>query len=410
MVGLLVFVIAFGSANRVMYKIQLVPMQYHSYFLSWFNSTCYTLVYASILLTRTSLGIVTKEMWKFPKWYFLLIGLGDAVGFIFGIMCAVHMSGFLLTLLPQAMIPISMVVNFLLLKARFSVGQIGGAGVLVVGLVISILPALLADTKIDNPFWSFGYFLSIWPNAISFAFKEMVFSKMPKMDIFIVNTFGSIFQLIFSFLLLPVVSIPGLGKVPFNQLPGFVAEASQCFVGITPQSCIDAHADCNCHGEPWATLIYMGINLSWNISLLLLLKNGGAVFTFISVAVSLPIAHLAFALPWPLLPASPLHYLDIIALVIVLFGLVLYRLATILKQQKSKKTKEDVKSPLIISNEKTTTTAAADGANLTETQRLLDGNTPPTPSETETTPNFSNNYQSEGDGNNNNHNNTTTPK
>lgn len=85
----------------------------------------------------------------------------------------------------------------------------------------------------------------------------------------------------------------------------------------------------------------MLVNLSWNISLLTLVKRvrrytsplrkccaltlaqGGAVLTFIAAAVSLPIAHLAFALNWPLLPATPLHWEDGIALAIILGGLIL---------------------------------------------------------------------------------------
>lgn len=47
------------------------------------------------------------------------------------------------------------------------------------------------------------------------------------------------------------------------------------------------------------------------------------MLTFIAAAVSLPIAHLAFAFNWPLLPGTPLHWEDGIALVIILAGLVM---------------------------------------------------------------------------------------
>ena len=52
--------------------------------------------------------------------------------------------------------------------------------------------------------------------------------------------------------------------------------------------------------------------------------KGGAVLTFIASAVSLPIAHLAFALNWPLLPRTKLHWEDGLALVIILAGLIVY--------------------------------------------------------------------------------------
>jgi hypothetical protein len=56
--------------------------------------------------------------------------------------------------------------------------------------------------------------------------------------------------------------------------------------------------------------------------------QGGAVFTFIGSAVSLPIAHLAFRIDWPLLGSAPLYWEDGLALVIVMCGLVGYRIAS----------------------------------------------------------------------------------
>ena len=48
------------------------------------------------------------------------------------------------------------------------------------------------------------------------------------------------------------------------------------------------------------------------------------MLTFIAAAVSLPIAHLAFAINWPLLPGAALHWEDGIALVTIFAGLVMY--------------------------------------------------------------------------------------
>jgi len=178
--------------------------------------------------------------------------------------------------------------------------------------------------------------VSVVPNAISFVLKESVFHDMPKMDIFIVNSMDSIFQLIFTLALFPIVMIPGFGGVPFNQLFEFITQSSYCFAG---QNIVYPYAD-SCKGEPYLTLFYVAINLTWNISLLLLLKKGGAVLTFIAAAVSLPIAHLAFAFNWPLLGSSPIQLTDIFALLAVLAGLVVYRGAQLLRDWRNKKEKE----------------------------------------------------------------------
>jgi len=152
------------------------------------------------------------------------------------------------------------------------------------------------------------------------------------MDIFVVNSMDSLFQLIFTLLFLPLVMVPGFGAVSFSDFPDYVNNGAHCLIGtsLSPES--------SCSGMPWATMVYVCVNLSWNISILLLVKKGGAVLTFIALAVSLPIANLAFILDWPLLEGSGFHIpqgpLDLVALFVVLSGLIIYRVFSILQKKR----------------------------------------------------------------------------
>src|SRR3954467_15581516 len=116
----------------------------------------------------------------------------------------------------------------------------------------------------------------------------------PDMDIFVVNSMDSLFQLMFTLLFLPLIAVPGFGAIKFSDFGSYINEGFHCLVGISLNE-----KESSCDGMPYATIIYVCVNLSWNISILLLVKKGGAVLTFISLAVSLPIANLAFIADWP---------------------------------------------------------------------------------------------------------------
>jgi len=168
----------------------------------------------------------------------------------------------------------------------------------------------------------------------------MVFENRPDMDIFVVNSMDSLFQLMFTLLFLPLVAVPGFGAIEFSDFGSYINEGAHCLVGISLDK-----SKSTCDGMPWATMIYVCVNLSWNISILLLVKKGGAVLTFIALAVSLPMANLAFILDWPLLPGSgftiPEGPLDLVALVVVLTGLTIYRIFAIIQKKRLEREKAE---------------------------------------------------------------------
>ncbi|KAL6055330.1 Transmembrane protein [Balamuthia mandrillaris] len=347
---LLFFVIAFGTANRVVYKIQLIPMNNYVLFISWVITVAYCFIYFGMFFINLWMGRITRDMVRYVPTCrgtkLIFMGLMDALGFVLGIFAARKLTGFLLTLLPQGIIPMTMVVAAIWLKARYHWGQLLSVAILVGGLIVSLIPDLKHAGTGDDGWltivWSVVYVCSTLPNAISFVLKEKVWVDVPNMNIFVVNSFDSLWQLIFSILLFPIILIPGFGKVSADELGNFIPHGAKCLVGITPTK------DDDCSGEPWLMLIYVTVNLSWNISLLLLLKKGGAVFTFIGAAISLPLSHLAFAIPWPIKGKEELQWVDIIALLLVFVGLVSYKYFTMKQKEREKQRK--AKTEVVVEN------------------------------------------------------------
>jgi len=212
-----------------------------------------------------------------------------------------------------------------------------GAAILIAGIVVTLVPDIQKGEGGGSIIWAIVYFFSSLPAAISFTIKEMIFAGMPTMDIFVVNTMDSTFQMVFTLLFLPLVLVPGFGAVEFSHFGSYINEGLYCLFG----SSIDESVS-NCDGMPWATLIYICVNVAWNISILTLVKMGGAVLTFIALAVSLPLSNLAFIFSWPLLKGSGFDKFDLVALFMVLLGLIVYRVFSLMQQKKLAREKREL--------------------------------------------------------------------
>jgi hypothetical protein len=93
-----------AGANKVLYKMALVPLSAYPMVLAQINTVAYVIAYSSILLMRYGAGIVSKEMLALPKGKFVMIGALEALGLAMGMASA--------ALLPGATIPVLAQVQY----------------------------------------------------------------------------------------------------------------------------------------------------------------------------------------------------------------------------------------------------------------------------------------------------------
>uniref|UniRef100_A0A2N9HXJ3 Uncharacterized protein n=1 Tax=Fagus sylvatica TaxID=28930 RepID=A0A2N9HXJ3_FAGSY len=93
--------IALAVANRVLYKLALVPMKEYPFFLAQFTTFGYVAIYFSILYMRYRAGIVTDEMLALPKWRFMAIGVLEALGVATGMSAGAMLPGPAIPILSQ---------------------------------------------------------------------------------------------------------------------------------------------------------------------------------------------------------------------------------------------------------------------------------------------------------------------
>jgi len=332
---LIVGVIASGGFNRVAAKIMTVPMREYSFFLGLFNSLVYVLLYFSILGIRYYLGHVPKDdfiyAWKhkykgtsiwqrIPPWkYFIIMGLMDGLGNILGLIATPYLDGPMISLLNQTIVVFSVICAIVILRTTYTFWQIWCVFMLLAGVMISLMPSFTGGTTDNNLVYSLVMAFSTLPNAISFTYKELLFREKPDLDVFIVNSHGSLFQLILQPVFLPLTLI-------FNQTGGkplsqFISEGFQCFGGTTPAGVHDT----NCSPNPYPYLVYITINLVFNIMLLMITKKASALLSFMAIKAILPLSVLLFYFKWPLLSASEITAWDWSALVVIVISLFLYR-------------------------------------------------------------------------------------
>ena len=338
--AMMVAVVVSAVANTIIRRIALVPMQRYPYFLTQLQTFSYVIFYTSVLWLRYQRrdGTVTMDMLKIRKSPFLWIGFWDSIGDMLGNVGTSHLPGYQVPLLAKLNIVFTAIFSAMILSKRYTWQQVAAMMVVICGSVVTLFPTIFGghdtdDSDVSSPsssaaysdlFYAGVYVASVAPTALAFVLKEQVFqeNKHLNLDIFVVNSYGSIVGLVFTILLLPLAAVPGLGKVELTELPTYMKDGLSCFTG---HSAVD---DYDCFGAPLAPLLYFAINLTYNICFLTLIKHGGALLTFITNTVTFPIATILFTFSWPLLGSSTLNRYIIFGLCVELTGIVLYQRAS----------------------------------------------------------------------------------
>ncbi|KAF3447267.1 hypothetical protein FNV43_RR12447 [Rhamnella rubrinervis] len=327
-----VLAVTFATANRVLYKLALVPMKHYPFFLAQLTTFAYVVIYCSILGVRYRAGIVTDEMIAVPKSRFVVIGVLEALGVATGMSAAAMLPGPAIPILSQTFLVWQLMFSTLLLGRKYSFNQIAGCLLVATGVAIVVTSGSNSSPMLSGVeiVWPALMIASSAFQAGASIIKEFVFIdaaarlKDKSLDIFVVNSFGSGFQALFVLLLLPFLS--NLRGIPFAQLPSYLKSGAGCFLNIGTNSP-------GCNGAPLLPLLYIVINLIFNISVLNLVKVSSAVVTSLAVMLSVPISIFVLSRPLPYLPEGAiLSPFFLFGSVMLMLGLILYTLPQPAKQ------------------------------------------------------------------------------
>jgi drug/metabolite transporter (DMT)-like permease len=347
---LLIYVVLYvtsGVINSIFLKKVMNAFQNYPFFLNQLTNYGYIPIFGSVVLYEILFTkLITKEMRVFPWWKFLIMGALDAVCGYFVVIGGIDTSGPMQQLLNQAIIPVTMIGAFFILKERYSIIQAGGAVLIVVGVVVSLLPSLLS--KADNTgnvfFWNMFYLCQVIPFAASNVYKDIAF-KSVDMDVWYLQFWDVFWQSVFGTMLFPINTIlPPPAKVSWSQIPGNMRDGALCLIGQnlivpdgTANSCELPHATnpCDRCDDAWIVLtIYMAINVAYNVFILLVIKYGSATVLSIAQTIRLPLTNICFSFKFIMgKDYTPFKGASVYGLLVILAGLISYRVGALTKKK-----------------------------------------------------------------------------
>jgi len=133
-----------GTANKVFQKLQAIPMYNYPNSLNLLQNFVYVPLCFAYILPVSRFGLLNNaiphEVTTLPKTPFAIMGLLDCITCMLLTFAAVYLPGSLLILLPQAAIPISMVLSKKIKGETYARYQYLGAVVVVLGILVVLEP------------------------------------------------------------------------------------------------------------------------------------------------------------------------------------------------------------------------------------------------------------------------------
>ena len=333
--AILICVVATAVSNTILRRIAMVPMERYPFFITICQTFNYVIVYGGLLALRVETAgdsnsgsrPVTKEMLRIRKLPFLWIGLCDSLGDLLGNAAIGKLPGYQPPLLAKLNIIYTALFSSALLGERYNQRQILSMVVVICGSVVTLIPlvwdavALSSNENTDTNgggsddnesnalsqlFYIVVYIISVAPTALGFVLKEQIFREYESLfdlDIFVVNTYTAIGGLLCQTVFL--VPLAALSGVPYSDISRYMADGYRCFThDFRGDSVWNVEDDC--HGSPLAPILYLAMNILYNIVFLLSIKYGGTLLTFVTNTVTFPLSTLLFTcgISWPLLGSS----------------------------------------------------------------------------------------------------------
>lgn len=314
-------VISTGIANRLFYKMALIPLGDHIFFLAQLQTFGYILVYFGILWARVRSGRIPLQLLQIPrskKKTFLSIGLVEAIASLLGLYSAARLPGVLLPILSQAVLFYQVLFAVGLQGKRLAFSQVFGVIFVIAGVITAAWPSGPISTSVlagVDKLYVLIFVVSMLFPALDTIFKENLFKEVrmetgKDLDLFIVNSFGSLSQGAFILLSLPLLT--SAAGLTMSELPRYLHQGWLAFTGGAP-------------GAPMLPLLYVIFNLAFNIAALNLVRIAGNVTMSLVMSLIVPFTLYAFTLQLPFLPAPPpLSSKFLAGVAIMVSGMLLY--------------------------------------------------------------------------------------
>eukprot|EP00475_Leptophrys_vorax_P012737 TRINITY_DN1910_c0_g1_i1.p1 TRINITY_DN1910_c0_g1~~TRINITY_DN1910_c0_g1_i1.p1 ORF type:complete len:484 (-),score=115.03 TRINITY_DN1910_c0_g1_i1:76-1527(-) len=274
-------------------------------------------------------GEITAEHRRFPQKALFIMAIFDTLSNVIGTWPLPYIPSSITNVLSNCVLPMTMLCSVLLLRTGYKWTHYVGAVMVVAGIMVRLIPTFSGGAEkeplILPAVWIPMYLISLIPSALSNVYKEGGLKGI-KSDIWHVNAWIGVWQLILGFITMPTVFIPwpDTDIIKPSELGSYLSDASTCFfLGKNPRP----GSPDECKGIFFLFVLYLAFNVAFNQLMLVVFKKGSSVLAVISSTARLPLVDIL--LLWGFLAGAAkiqsITIYDILALIIIISGIVTYK-------------------------------------------------------------------------------------
>lgn len=384
------FVVA-GALFQVSAKLQAISMYNYPNALNVYGCVLFVVLCFGYIIPAARFGVIPREQLTASKRPFVIMAIFDTLSSTMQVFSSIYLPGPLLVLLPQASIPISMMMSRLYLKSTYTCWQILGAAVVIGGILVVLEPVMtnrhapdyvcVAVNKANDCLACEAEMTQEDCEGYASTDGMLLFERERTLNLgndtalhtcewvqSSHETSDTSTLLFWSFILLlsciplsmsSIYKEKKLSRYEFDPIylngwlclfqtpmsavlavPGGILSSPQVTPSELPKNMWDGlkcfmgtgTITAGCHPDDcrWAMITMVAFTLICFVYvnlMVLLLKFGSANLMFLALTLIVPVANLAFALPIMPSPVT-LHASDVVGLVVIMAGIVSYRIGS----------------------------------------------------------------------------------
>lgn len=400
--GYLLLLVLSGAGVQIYMRRSLAALKNYSYFVFQSGAIAYfPLVLAVTLFKLAFTKDITPAMlaWRLvPK--FALMAFLDSLEDLAVVLGTAHTPLALQTLLPQGVLPVTMLLGMVWVKATYSRWNLFAAACIMLGVVVVVLPSFSKHVVPAVIGFEILLFAGNFPGAASSLYKQASL-QYARVDVFFLTTWITFFQIVIGFALTPLNALvpEAEGGVSMQDVGVQFSRGAQCLIGINTIKCnLDScsffemkwvngteklvslldntvngghpleiatcyaykplfsnHGNphnglpqCDaCEGAWWKWSLFIFFVFAYNVLLLKVVKHGSAAFMYAANAVTLPLVNIlgTSAVVMGAGQAMALNLYTVGGLVLTLAGLAIWSMAARASEKRRRTLLKQLGSP-----------------------------------------------------------------
>jgi len=283
---------------------------------------------------------------------FAAIGCLNGLNGILIIFSNPHVSGVAQSTLSQFVIPLTLLLSVIILRASFSRIMYLGAFIILCGVGLELSPTFAASpaklmlersssssssSSDDSGWWAVVFALGQLPAALCSIYQEQAFTKGVRINVVYMMAWSSLAQFVALVLAVPLDFIPGFGNS--GSFSGFIANMRNATLCVADQ--LEGHEECK-HAAFLLGCCVLTMLLT-NVFQALLVKHSSASLSVLVLTMITPASTFCFTLPFLMGKdhTEVMSLLEWIALVVLMIGVIIYRYADVLERKLGANEDED---------------------------------------------------------------------